>query len=175
MDIRGSSISRQPPLRLVRPGEEQGGTAASPTASPKDRRAEAYERIARENQAAARTELDPADPRWVLAVRVAQALEGAQLRPERREKLLKLATHLGLRAFDANLVIALVQDRARRGELEMTLGAGLTRDMAHDLKLIPAPAHRQASWWASPWLRRLLLMALSLFWAGVIIRWLLTS
>jgi hypothetical protein len=173
MAIRGSSISRQPPLRLVRPGDEAESGGAPVTAVSADRRAEAYQRIAQENQAAARTDLDPADPRWVLAVRVAQSLEGAQLRPEKRETLLNLATHLGMRAFDANLVIALVQDRARRGELEMTLGAGLTRDMAHDLKLIPAPAHRQASWWSSTWARPLLLTALSLFWAFMIIRWLL--
>lgn len=105
-------------------------------------------------------------------MRVAQALEGAQLRPQKRQKLLELATHLGMRPFDANLIIALVQDRARRGELEMTLGSGLTRDMASDLTLIAGPARSDRGWWASPWARRAMLIALSLFWAFLIIRWL---
>jgi hypothetical protein len=35
---------------------------------------------------------------------------------EDRRRLLALAQRLGIRAFDANLIVALVQDRARRGE-----------------------------------------------------------
>jgi len=59
------------------------------------------------------------DPRWVLAVRTQTKLQGgtaAILRPEDRRALLRTAEAIGLRAFDANLVIALVQDAARRGE-----------------------------------------------------------
>jgi hypothetical protein len=73
--------------------------------------------IARENRAAAA--LSATDARWVFAVRVASSLEGGALGalpPEKRQKLLKLATQLGLRAFDANLIIAIVQDGARTGE-----------------------------------------------------------
>ena len=40
----------------------------------------------------------------------------AILTPERRNTLLTTATMLGLRPFDANLIIAIVQDAARRGE-----------------------------------------------------------
>ena len=58
---------------------------------------------------------DATDPRWVLAVRAAEALEGALLAPEKRKLLLRLARVLGLTPFDANLVIAVVQDQARRG------------------------------------------------------------
>jgi hypothetical protein len=56
-----------------------------------------------------------ADPRWVLAVRAAESLEGTLLRPEKRDRLLRLGRLLGLTTFDANLVIAIIQDRARRG------------------------------------------------------------
>lgn len=55
------------------------------------------------------------DPRWVLAVRVAESLQGDVLVPEKREVLLKLGRMMGLSPFDANLVIAIVQDQARRG------------------------------------------------------------
>ncbi len=58
---------------------------------------------------------DASDPRWVLAVHAAEALEGALLAPEKRERLLLLGRALGLTPFDANLVIAVVQDQARRG------------------------------------------------------------
>jgi hypothetical protein len=57
----------------------------------------------------------PTDPRWVLAVRVGEQLEGEVLRPEKRQRLMKLGRVLGLSAFDATLVIAIVQDQARRG------------------------------------------------------------
>lgn len=58
---------------------------------------------------------DQADPRWVLAVRTAEQLEGTMLRPERRERLLRLGRMFGLSPFDCSLVIAIVQDQARRG------------------------------------------------------------
>lgn len=48
-------------------------------------------------------------------MRVSEALEGATLPADKRESLLRLARILGLRAFDANLVIAIVQDQARQG------------------------------------------------------------
>lgn len=55
------------------------------------------------------------DPRWVLAARTAESLEGPLLTPEKRQRLLRLAHLLALTPFDANLVIAIVQDQARRG------------------------------------------------------------
>lgn len=58
----------------------------------------------------------PDDPRWKLAVETQRALQGAMLAFEDRRRLLSLAQRLGIRAFDANLIVALVQDRARRGE-----------------------------------------------------------
>ena len=83
-------------------------------------REDARSNVARANVAAARTSLDPTDPRWVLAVRTQTHLEGSVLRPEARERVLRTAKTLGIRPFDANVIIALVQDRARRGE---SLGA----------------------------------------------------
>jgi hypothetical protein len=80
--------------------------------------------------------MSPLDGRWIMALRVAQALEGgtaAILRPDRRDELLKGALALGLRPFDANLVIAIVQDGRRHG-----LG-GLTVDVEERLRLLPAP------------------------------------
>lgn len=74
------------------------------------------EAVIRENRRAAeQPDLDPTDPRWVLAVRVWSQLEGSALSPERRENLLATARRLGLRPFDANVIIAVIQDHARRG------------------------------------------------------------
>ena len=55
------------------------------------------------------------DPRWVLAVRTAERLEGAVLTADRRSSLVRLGEVMGLTLFDANLIIASVQDQARRG------------------------------------------------------------
>ena len=71
------------------------------------------------------------DPRWVLAVRVSEALQGALLAPEDRAKLIRLGRMLGLGPFDCNLVIAIVQDQVRRGQ---TIGDG-----AAQLQLVPGP------------------------------------
>src|SRR5687768_50111 len=57
--------------------------------------------------------LDPADPRWALAMQTQARLQGATLTPEHREQLLKCGRKLGLRPFEANLVIAIMQDQAR--------------------------------------------------------------
>jgi len=56
------------------------------------------------------------DARWVFAVRVKREIQGGKaaiIAPESRKRLLKLANRLGLRNFDANLVIAIVQDDSR--------------------------------------------------------------
>ena len=66
-------------------------------------------------EAADRSDLDPIDPRVILAQRTRAALEGYTLSPPKRDRLVKLATRLGMRPFDAHLVIAMVQDDARRG------------------------------------------------------------
>lgn len=96
-----------PRLRLV---------GAEPPAWGRDVRADA-ERILRENIRAAT--MPQTDARWIFALDVAGQLQGgraALLAPERRRQLVARAVRAGLRSFDANLVIAVVQEAARRGE-----------------------------------------------------------
>ncbi len=71
--------------------------------------------IAEENRVAGRNlSLDPTDPRWVLAARAYSQLQGTTLTPERRQRVLRNAQQLGVRPFEANVIIAIVQDHARR-------------------------------------------------------------
>jgi hypothetical protein len=63
--------------------------------------------------------LSPSDARTILAARAGEALEGGRaaiLRPERRARLLDLSARMGLRPFDASMIIAIVQDAARHDE-----------------------------------------------------------
>ncbi|MCU0688393.1 MAG: hypothetical protein MUE97_01425 [Phycisphaerales bacterium] len=87
-----------------------------------------------------------ADPRWQVAVRTNYLLDGgraALLTPERRRAVLDLAETLGLRAFDANLIIAIVQDSRR------TTGEGLTPETRHRLAMIrPGENPDRRSPWA---------------------------
>ena len=87
------------------------------------------------------SQLDAMDPRWVLAVRTAGSLEGgraAVLSPERRRRLVMLAQTMGLRPFDAAVVVALVQDAVRRGEEPLSAATanqlGLVRPARHARK-----------------------------------------
>jgi hypothetical protein len=81
---------------------------------------------------------DPTDARWRLAIETQGALQGAMLAYEDRKRLLSLATRLGIRPFDANLILAIVQDRARRGEpLE---------DAAPTLAIVPPAATAGDAW-----------------------------
>ncbi len=69
-------------------------------------------------ETAAAASLAAHDARWVTAARASQAIEGgraAVLRPEVRARLVSSAERMGLRPFDANLVLAIVQDAARQG------------------------------------------------------------
>lgn len=61
--------------------------------------------------------LPEADARAIFAQGVERNLEGGRaaiLRPENRRRLLTHAAELGLRTFDASLIIAIAQDAARR-------------------------------------------------------------
>lgn len=76
----------------------------------------ASQAVARENASASRNvNLDPSDPRWVLAASTNAKLQGSTLTHQRRQHVLKLANRLGVRPFEANVIIAIVQDQARRG------------------------------------------------------------
>lgn len=73
--------------------------------------------VAEENKAAARmTNMEASDPRWLLALQTAAQLEGDRLSPEARQRLERTAKLLGVRAFDANIIMAIVQDHARRNK-----------------------------------------------------------
>ncbi len=100
------------------------------TASAQARQAEVPEALL-ETQAVT----EAGDPRWVLAVRVAEALQGSLLPAEKRDRLIRVGKMLGLTAFDANLIVAMVQDQARRGHR--------STDCAHavreQLTMIPLP------------------------------------
>jgi hypothetical protein len=100
----------------------------------------------------------PADPRWVFAVRVASMLDGgtaAILTPDRRRSLMAFAEGLRLRAFDASLIIAIVQDSARHGDgaLSPTVESRLSF-------LAPAPAAASAN-------REWMLLGVSIVLAGL--------
>jgi hypothetical protein len=85
------------------------------------RQRDAARQVERENRQASRVteELTEHDARVLFATRVASSLEGgsaAVLRPEPRARLRQMATRMGIRDFDASLIVAIVQDAARRGE-----------------------------------------------------------
>ncbi len=77
----------------------------------------------------------PKDPRWILALRTSDLLQGDILAPQDRDRLLKLGKVLGLTPFDANMIIAIIQDQARRGyEPRYCAAAGEPQ-----LRMIPLP------------------------------------
>jgi hypothetical protein len=86
--------------------------------------------------------LHPTDPRWVLAIRAAESMQGAILPSEQRDRLIRIGRTMGLNAFEANLVIAIVQDQARRGSGP--------REAADLLKMVPTHGERETR--RSPWL-----------------------
>lgn len=101
-----ASIDAHPHLRLVGLDEARDDPAAR-----------AADEVAVENRSAARNlELEPTDPRWVLAVRAYSQLQGSAMTLDRRQRVMQTAQQLGVRPFDANLIIAVVQDHARRGQ-----------------------------------------------------------
>lgn len=118
-----------PTLRLVVDGEvmppraEREAYSERSQAAPRSRRthqasplATARGEVASENHQAAAMPRD--DARLVFAQRVAARLEGGKaaiLRPEVRKRLLTEGTLMGLRSFDANMIIAVAQDAAQRG------------------------------------------------------------
>lgn len=111
------TIPREPSLRLV-------GGAAAPDVKPP---------VANPTPITGAT-----DPRWVLAIRTADLLEGDVLPPAKRETLMKTGKQMGLTPFDCSLILAIVQDRARRGIApEQCPAAGESQ-----LALVPPPTVR---------------------------------
>lgn len=87
------------------------------------------------------------DPRWVLAIRTAELLEGPVLSHEKRQRLLRLGRLMGLSPFSANLVIAIMQDRARRGRPFAATTADLLANARTDLALVPSTQPRADRRW----------------------------
>ncbi len=135
-----------PALRLVRetieavpPHSSQGVRLVEDArrAYEKHSSGSATKRIARETRRAAiNPDMQSADPRWILAAEIEKELDGSALPPANRRRLLQLAHRLQLRPFDANLVIAVVQDAARCG----TLGEGAD-SIQDSLAIIPSITH----------------------------------
>lgn len=115
--------------------------------------------------------LSATDARWVLASRVQDSLEGGRagvLRPESRSRMIELGRRLGLRPFDINLIIAIVQDHARCAASEPRA------EMLNRLALVPGshslverltPEHGRA-WWAA-WCGGAAVLAAVVFFIGI--------
>lgn len=120
--------------------------------------------VGAENRAA--SALETFDARWIMAVRVADALEGgkaAVLRPETRSRLVTSATRMGLRPFDANLVIAIVQDAARQGQSARDF------ETIDRLMLVNGPETKSRR---KPGLIVVVCMGMATVWAALLVRWL---
>jgi hypothetical protein len=127
------------------------------------RRFVASNAIARENRNAAVTPgLDPADPRWVLAVRAKSQMQGSILTPERRERVMETARQLGVRPFDASVIVAIVQDQARRG--------GTLTDAGPAIAMVDDPPERGRG---LPWGQIVAALATAAVGTALLIRWLL--
>lgn len=151
-----SSAASQPHLKLVR-GDQ--GADALWHESQRARLA-----VVKENRIAAHAPgIDPYDPRWVLAMQTQARLQGTTLTPERREQLLRSGKRLGLRPFESNLVIAIVQDRARTG-----LPASDPKPALSLIGGLPKPARRPRD---LAWPKWLAAISAGAALAAVLIRW----
>jgi len=165
-----SAIEIRPTLRLVRDAAGTTVVRAAPGAAASDARcpARAASAVAAENRSAG--SIDAVDARWVLATVVARELEGgraAVLSPERRRAVLAAGAKLGLRPFDAGLVVAIVQDGARTGE------GALSRGVEQRLRLVGAPRASRGAAPAPVWLYLLAALGLAAGWIALAVAWIL--
>jgi hypothetical protein len=115
---RGAQAVAVPPLRLVGTLPAPAGAEDAPVTSEKSGEVPAGAHSVAHPGTHPGTHagvVNPCDPRWILALRTAQELEGEILPQEKREHLLSAGTAMGLSPFDANLIIAIVHDQARQG------------------------------------------------------------
>lgn len=160
-----ASPDRDQQLRIVRDEPADGVVSHWPA----EQRARLD--IIKENRIAAHApEIDPRDPRWVLAMQTHARLQGTALTPEHRDQLLKSGKKMGLRPFEANLVIALVQDRARNDPVFAAAPQlRLVRTIEHNENLV-AQTHKAVS--PAIWPKVFAAVAAALAVAALLIRWL---
>ena len=77
-----------------------------------------------------------------LLEQIDRSLEGTIIGSDSRARIMAKASALGIRAFDASMMIALVQDRARRGESTATVPALLLAPTA-DHHLVTAAVRQR--------------------------------
>lgn len=184
-------------LRPVEGGTAEGPGRAEPVGGP-GAVAEARRLIEEANRESSRIGLGPRftetldqtrratpalmgdDARWVFAVRVRREVQGghaAIVTPESRKRLLKLANRLGLRDFDANLVIAIVQDDARTHGGTLPVPSDAVRGPLNLVR--PAETPRTKFGWRADHIRALAPFAASVALAAVFcvaaVRWLLQA
>ena len=101
--------------------------------------------ISEENLSAARLHLGNVDPRWRLARLAYDTLRNGPISAQQREGLVQEGGTLGLRPFDASLIIAIAQDHARTGRS--------LAEVAPTLRLVD-PVQPERNAWTSlrPWL-----------------------
>ena len=108
-------------LRLLRRQQAQRDAKQKRASVKQPTNVAKVEKVAAASEAPCPIEREPItktdDARWVFAVRVSQAMQGSMLVPEKREKLIRAGRVMGLSPFDCNLIIAILQDQARRGNL----------------------------------------------------------
>jgi len=104
-------------------------------------------------------------------------MEGQILRPEKRERLIRLGKVMGLSPFDAHMVLAVVQDQARRGiPADSCPAAGI-----HQLALISPGNQEPAPWQLGHWktnklgLKPWLLVGLFIATEAVVVAWWLSA
>ena len=95
-----------------------------------------------ENISAAGIRIPSLDPRWQLASKAYSQLQEGPLTPGQRSRLIDQASSMGLRTFDASLIIAIAQDHARTGRP--------LQDAASTLELVKMnkPSERPGLLWA---------------------------
>lgn len=107
----------------------------------------AARRISRENRS---TQLSGDDHRAVFAAHVSRQLDGGRaaiLAPDKRRHLLKIARQLGLGDFDANLVIAIVQDAVREGDDPLVVSRDERLALIRPAAPEPTGARMLLAWW----------------------------
>jgi hypothetical protein len=114
--IGGIGLSRRGPVNqsVHAPSHRSDAGSRARLAGEDQRR---RDEVAIENSNAAGLSHD--DARWVFAQQVFDSLDGGRaaiLPPDVRRALVTRGQRLGLRPFDANLVIAIVQEQVRRGD-----------------------------------------------------------